>query len=1543
MPSRPRPITPARAMALEARANRAAFAGLTSHLERPRQPSDAERLRASHVWDTRANPILARAQSGNAEGGALISASTLSTNQKKAKRELDAALAEQERNDARVDRARTRYEELTGDRFQDIGSDVFRNSSGEVVPNTRANRLAEPSERWEAEARASRMPLTFADYMRGLRREYHVDAGMPFTEGTVSTTISYHVVSAYDSASRENGLLTAPRGSHYRNTATESFKWTNTYAYSSHDDKLLYYLKDGDVKTADGAGGVVVDAEALLACHPQPALKELNFRNVSLVASDGQSFARGSFTFTPAQMAAVRDALTPFLPAGAEARRWCLAQAPGFPTFGDTLLNLLFNMVKAELPYDVYMAQHDDPRHEYRHHASNTQRVIENTHERYERFLWKRFGETYPEAAHIMSSTSLALLIDDVIANNATPAAAVDPMEQALGDSFVAEYLNTRYMRVDLNPDATDASSFIKRPELVLPESVEGHKCCGYELIVDTWSDSIMAEYERGRFVKQRKLFPDISVASLRKVFGSKSVDDYKISVDNLKFFCTNYNLKLDIYDARMALVDRVLSTGENNKISPRHLAVAVTGGHIFHLNGSNNSMFRLSELDAKQLEAIEAPSADYPLTDPEKCVTKMFHIETLEGLRELDLASVPQLEKRLSVADIRINLSLDEVAEMCLNEWKVYPTLGFSHVGHAVTSVAITVTLVDKKAVKLLFRNPIAPGSLQLAVSQSASRIEAELLERRRAALHSALLNMDNLSRFNPAGLAFFGKDTRGPFAGLFEGVVREDYPHTYEYDACSAHPSVLRKLKLLPKFNACDYPEAYDGHAFEDHTCYLLDRDARTTLNNVQTVLLHNPMGDGRSIIWGDELKEMWPHLSGVVEVSHFFRPFELVENETPEAIDSFLRDTALPLKQVKGEMLRTLGLLGKKENKVKSTRVFALESEAAFFRSAYGGEVRPYHYNIQKVDGVNATADKVWVWASPVLSTRLESGFLPIYNRVLSGCRMILARTVLMGEAAGMSPLAGNTDAIFFAQPNAELARPFDKRDPANLGRLSCKPKALPEKGVVNTEIRRGDYTRSSVLLRPRTRLVDVELEHENCNELASIVNTRDGLVLADAPGAGKTTILLNSFKKLHRDALIVVPANTRILELRALGFTACTYDGFLNLRVQKGCLVDVETGSRAILRPDGSTARIDDFSTIMFDELAMLESFKRGRLAKRIAVLRGQKKPPTLWATADVHQIPPIEKAVNPCIDEKAYISLWLRDLFPTCLTLHKLRRWVRPECQELIKRMRHMLFVEKAPKAEVLALFPRITRDAIPLDAHVLTYFRRSRRELNKFMHSREHEEAWVVGERVVYDSHTRVHGKAKLYKNYMYKVTSVSAYVDLVDVSDAALTFRLSLAQATAWLAYPHANTGHSSQGSTYDRPIVVADTSSSLVTAEWLYVAGTRNRDTRTVFILTGESGPKPVNKHVLQRNIDGHNAADVAAGREVGDLDVEWVLDRFKRQKGLCALCAEEMDLPRYGESGVKGTAVSIDRIVSVDRGHVRGNVQLCHASCNFAKGAR
>ena len=715
--------------------------------------------------------------------------------------------------------------------------------------------------------------------------------------------------------------------------------------------------------------------------------------------------------------------------------------------------------------------------------------------------------------------------------------------------------------------------------------------------------------------------------------------------------------------------------------------------------------------------------------------------------------------------------------------------------------------------------------------------------------------------------------------------------------------------------------------------------------TFTKVQMTLLYNTSGNNTSTMWGDELIEMWDHIRDVVDVKWFFRPFELVKNETPEFLAAFLQDKELELKDVKGEILRTLGLLGKNQNKASQTRVFALESEAQFFRSTYGGTVEPYRYNLRKIDvtSLDSTSDVVYVWQSPLLCANLESGFLPIYHRVLSGTRMILARMVLQLEAAGMVPLGANTDAIFCAEADVKLMTTFDKRDPANLGCITCKPKALPSKGEIGTACN-VDTVSYPLKLRPRRRFNDIELDHENANEMAAIVRVRDGIVLARAPGAGKTTILLKAFGVLHREALIVVQSNVRVGEVRAEGFAACTYAAFLGLRVQNGRLVDTETGATSILRADGTSASVHDFRTIMFDELATLASSERGRLTRRIETLRNLENPPTLWATADIHQNPPIEYAVNPLVDQKAYISKWCRDLFPTAVTLHKLRRWKRPECQELVLRLRHMLFDERCPVSEAFALFPRIKRADIPVGAHIVSYTRHTRRELNHFMHRRLHDEDWVLGGRIVYDSHTRVHGWGKLYKNFEYVITSVNAdNIDLCDVSDQDSTFRVTYDQAAAWFAYAFANTCHSAQGSTYDMPIVIADSAHFRVTREWALVALTRNRDTRTVFILEGEAQRKPVDKRAIQRRIDGHNAADVAAGREVGNLTVEWVLERFAQQNGICAVCKAEMEMPRVGETQGKGALISIDRVVSKGRGHVRGNSQLVHYACNCAKGAR
>ena len=1527
----------------------------------------AKHLRENKVHDTRANRLTAMGQDNDENGGALVRASTANERIVEAKKKLEDAIMAlsrtQEEGQQLVDAARRELADLRH-RYQTIDDSVHMHpETGEFEPVDEAERAANEADRVRLRELQSEIPMTYKEYVLGLHREFTSAGGMVFIEGTHSTTFVCHVVSAFEEGSMAERLQHAARSTHHQGEAIESFTWTNRYMYEPMQQQNLIAYLAADDKTAMGPDGEPINfaimseadrdlfKEAQQSGLPRPTLEKLNFRNISLIDHSKNAFARISFTIDPALMARIRPAIAPFLPAGAEggrALRYCLPQNPGFSVLnnGDDLFDILYGTVEAKYPFEVYMERHDDPDRLYRVQGSADPAVVAPKG-RYDRFIWEKFIVEYPEMAHIRSTSSLAFLIDNIIANNNAPVDSTNPMTQRLGDPFVPQLLSTSYMKVSAILGAVHIDDFIAKPKIVLQESIEGRKCCVYELIVRLWADSIHKAYEEGRFVSMKSSLPEISVPILRRYFGANDIDDYTLSIDNLMHFAKHFKIEIDVYNANMKMVQRVPRLVDNHHISPQHVAVVVKDGHVFHLD-NDTSLFHKSQGDRLQLEPLHDPSAEYTLTD-DKSITRMFSIETLDGLLGLDLASIPIFETRVSTADIRINSSLDAVVEQCLNKWNVTPSMTFSKTGRALTSVSIIISIgavKEARSIKLWFRNPIAPGTLQIALSQAAIPEYAEHLNGRISAVRSSLINVNNLSRYNPAGACWWAKDNRGPLVGIFPGVDRGQSKVTFEFDAANAHISVVHKLKVLPKFSMTDYPEIYDGHAFEkgafpkfeDNTSYMLKRTiGYTQCSRVQQILLDKFY----SLMWGDELNEMWEYIKGVVEVRWFYRPFEVVMNESQEAIVDALTDLDLALKDVKNGYVVTCGNLGKRENKAMSTRVFKLESEARWFKETQGGRVDPYFYNLSKIDGgIDSTADSVWIWTSPVLATNLESGFLPIFNRILSGDRMIIAREALRRQAAGMDVLGANTDAVFVNK--FELIEPFDKRDPANLGRTSCKAKDLP-KGEIGSW---ADKEVGEPMLRPRQRLTTIDLKHENCNEMAPIVRSRDVLVLARAPGAGKTTILLCSFKVLHWEVLVIVQSNIRVVELRAMGFVAATYACFLGLRVEQGRLVDRDQTGNSIKRLDGSSASVHEFKHIMFDELATLASSERGRLTRRIKTLRNlEMDAPSLYATADVNQLPPIEFAINPKVDQKAYISTWMRDLFPHAVVLHKLRRWERPECQELILKVRRMLFEDRRPVAEVLKLFSHIKRAEIPEDAHIVSYTRDKRRELNKFMHDREFEDPWIEGSNIVYDSHPRLHGKKKLFKNFVYRIVSVNeANIDIVDVADAESTFRVSLAQAASWFAYPHANTCHSCQGSTYDMPVVIAESNHFRVTPEWLYVALTRNRDTSTVFILEGEPASKPIDKKAILNRIKGHNQADQAAKREVGDLTVDWVIERFKDQNGRCAICGDEMALPRIGAIQPRGSMVSIDRKISKEgRGHTRGNVQLTCFSCNCAKGNR
>ena len=1258
-----------------------------------------------------------------------------------------------------------------------------------------------------------------------------------------------------------------------------------------------------------------------------------------------------------------------------------------------------------------------------RREAGAEDRPVNHTPEtRYANFIRRRFNDAYPEFAHIESSTSsLVFLIDHVVANDAPQAAPAEPMNQMLGDAFTADYLTTRFMHVPRNKEATCLRDFISPPAKVQLEGLNDESCV-YEYIIRTWGASIEAQYAAGQFrairtggrfdytarpmdliaradqvargapppgylgfedeyeesddesdeeeeperperpigATIRGALPEITVAHLRAFFEANGVPmrGSRVGLQGLRFFARAFNVKLDVYDAFLALnTEECVAQRDptHGRVTPRHASIVVKDGHVLPLD-ITTGLFHQAVEHRQQLESVGAPSAHFHLAKPDDViVTKIFHLDTLEGLLQLDLASIPKADKRTSIADIRLCEPLERVADLCLSEWRVTPRLRFAPTGRVLISVEV---IVD--GVILRFRHPKTPGVHQLAISQEATPEYAARLSERRAALRSSLVCAANLSEFNSFGINWWKFGKPSPLVGCLQGVDPKTI--AFEADACSAYPSVLEKFVMLPKFNSFDFPELYDGHAFEDLTNYLVRVNDDAQLTVPQMMLLDQT----QRRMWGLELKEAWPDIRDVCSITHFFRPFQLVPNTSSTAIRALMTDVELLLPDVKTCMVSCIGELGKKYNKSSDSRVFALEGEARHFAEQHGGgaEVHPYLYNLNREEeGVNSTADRVWVCEPPEYRKELVGNFVPIHDMITSGCRMIMWRTAKRLEAEGFRILAANTDAVF--AEGVRVSEPFDKRDPANLGRISFKAKALPthRKEPLFAQLKWATvppkvYTPAPVDCTP-------DMGREDSNGLVKAIKSRgDLLVLGDVPGVGKTTAIIKAFRTLGggvKHTLAVVHSNVavaemrageqRVAELRAQGTHACTYAWYLQLFVKNGELVDQTERRRQVYTcPDGTVIQMHEFAFVLLDEAATLPVREWAKLARKIQRMRGRygKSGPRFCVTADVHQISPIEHNVNPDASEKAHVSRRLAKVFPNYVMLMDPKRWARAECKARVKQLKAILFGNESRDPvqrmrEAMALFPSIKLADAPIGSRFIGYMRKTRARLNAFEHGRQHPGVeFPVGVRLVYVGGSKKVEGVTLYKNTTCVIDAVTpSHVKMHDFAEAAAAFEVTIEQARTWFVYSHAATCHAAQGATWDAPVCIADWWFHRATPEWLYVALTRNRDTRDVFILGCPPAPvlPPLDLAILASRIAGHNRADEEKGRLLGDLTVDWVVATHKLQEGMCAICHEEIEMPRVGV--VAGLdQVSIDCKRPWEAGHVMANCQLTCRSCNFAK---
>ena len=284
--------------------------------------------------------------------------------------------------------------------------------------------------------------------------------------------------------------------------------------------------------------------------------------------------------------------------------------------------------------------------------------------------------------------------------------------------------------------------------------------------------------------------------------------------------------------------------------------------------------------------------------------------------------------------------------------------------------------------------------------------------------------------------------------------------------------------------------------------------------------------------------------------------------------------------------------------------------------------------------------------------------------------------------------------------------------------------------------------------------------------------------------------------------------------------------------------------------------------------------------------------------------------------------------------------------------ERVKQLRTDIFTIKMPIDEIIKKYAKIITkmDDIPTGAGFVTYLQETRRYVNEWEHKRLGLAPMFVGMVLRANCHMGKKGSkaTRITKHSEYKVISFTdnhtpGYTDnlftLVDESnDDDIAFLMSMKDLKNF-SHPYANTGHSLQGATIDKPIVIFDSRFQHVDRKWLYVALTRSSDMDTVYVFDGKMEKKPqLNIRAIDDKINGYIRQDIGGGRgydEKNYVDVPWVLKQSKKQFHKCSCCSEVMNFENNG-SDLDWT---IDR-ANNDLGHTKNNCSLMCHHCNITK---
>jgi hypothetical protein len=450
-----------------------------------------------------------------------------------------------------------------------------------------------------------------------------------------------------------------------------------------------------------------------------------------------------------------------------------------------------------------------------------------------------------------------------------------------------------------------------------------------------------------------------------------------------------------------------------------------------------------------------------------------------------------------------------------------------------------------------------------------------------------------------------------------------------------------------------------------------------------------------------------------------------------------------------------------------------------------------------------------------------------------------------------------------------------------------------------------------------------------------EFNQLFNQHKKVVIeASVPGAGKTTLFKKYIQTHNLDKheyVIITPYNVLALENSSEGFTSQTLHKYFNLSL------------------DGNAGHIDvnGVKLIIFDEIYSY-SFSSLLFIHRFI----SEHPDIMFgATGDSNQNKPVDSILQFMIDSdrdpKQYYNEIVSQIFQNKITLNISKRLKTEEERQLLNKIRTDILIHKLPTKHIIQKYFQKIITISPNHQHIC-YLNETVKKVGQIIHDGTvkqlkqtirkqviNGQTYYQGQKLVCRNGSLRVGASRLYTNYEYTIQSFSKeFISISDIFDnEVIHLPYSLLTASNFI-FSGANTCHSVQGMTYNKPIVIHDINFDMITPEWLWTAITRNTSLFDVFYFETPSISIGSIKNTIEHRIEQHKDQDMKANRPITPdyITVPWVMKRLRH--GIqCARCANTCDIDSSNLN-----SFSIDRLDN-DLPHIESNCQIVCRHCNVS----